>query len=234
MSAAIVLQARVGSRRLPGKVLAPIAGRTVLAHCIERLRLTSGLPVIVATTNLPEDDVVAAEAEKLATRVVRGSSPDLLARYVQAAREHALQIIVRATADNPAVDLDSPSRTLALLRRTNADYVVERGLPYGGTVEAIDVHALIAAHEDATDVYDREHVNPFIRRHRRFRSLDAIAPGDVRRPDLRFTVDTPDDLDYMRRVLGAVQSSTTVPLAAIIAAAERLEGSRMAGGAGSR
>ena len=126
---AIVLQARMGSTRLPGKVLAPVGGRSVLAHCIERLQHHSGLPVIVATTDLFEDDRVAAEAARMGAAIVRGSERDVLRRYVQAAREFSLTEIIRATADNPAVDMDAPRRTLELLHQTGADHVVEFGLP---------------------------------------------------------------------------------------------------------
>ncbi|MFI5178823.1 MAG: cytidylyltransferase domain-containing protein [Vicinamibacterales bacterium] len=222
MTTAVVLQARMGSTRLPGKVLAEIGGRTVLAHCIERLRATSGLPVIVATTTRPEDHPVAREAARLHALVVRGSETDVLGRFVQAAREFALTEVVRATADNPAVDLDAPGRALELLRRAHADCVVERGLPHGACVEAVTAAALETADALTIDAYDREHVTPFIRRDRRFRSFDALGPGHVRRPSLRLTVDTPDDLDQMRRVFAMLGSNTLAPLSAIIAAVDRL------------
>jgi spore coat polysaccharide biosynthesis protein SpsF (cytidylyltransferase family) len=222
MSAAVILQARMGSTRLPGKVLERIGSRSVLAHCVERLRLTSGLQVIVATTTLAEDDAVVREAELLNTPVFRGADADVLDRFVEAARQFSLTEVVRATADNPAVDLDAPERTLALLRRTGVDHVVEHGLPYGTAVEAISVEALCAAHAQATEAYDREHVTPFIRRDKRCRALDAIAPGHLRRPDVRLTVDTAEDLDRVRRVLGTLESGNLTPLAAIIAAADRL------------
>src|SRR5437762_1457410 len=114
---AIVLQACMGSARLPGKVLAQVAGRTVLAHCVERLQACSGLPVVVATTDLPDDDRLVAEALRLGTTVVRGAAEDVLARYLQAASQLSLTEIVRASADNPAVDMDAPRRTLEFLRR---------------------------------------------------------------------------------------------------------------------
>jgi len=154
---------------------------------------------------------------------------------VQAARDHGLTEVVRATADNPAVDLDAPGRTLALLRRAHADCVVERGLPYGACVEAVTAAALETADALAFDAYDREHVTPFIRRDRRFRSFDALGPGQVRRPSMRLTVDTPDDLDHMRRVFAALGADTLAPLTAIIAAVDRLAAvDRDASGASAR
>ena len=221
--AAIVLQARMGSIRLPGKSLAPVEGRTILAHCVERLRARSGMPVVLATTTNEEDDVLVAEAARLGIPVVRGASDDVLSRFVKAAETFDLGEIIRATADNPAVDMDAPLRTLELLRRTGAGYVVEHGLPYGAAVEAMSLSALRYADVLATDPYDREHVTPLMRKDRRFVALDALAPATVRRPDLRLTVDTPEDLEFVRRVFGSVNpADSPAPLPDLIAAAQKL------------
>jgi len=223
LRAAIILQARMGSSRLPGKSLAPIAGRTLLARVVERLKTRADLPVVLATTTLLEDDLLCEEAERLEISVLRGSADDVLGRYAFAASVLGVSAVVRATADNPAVDLDSPYRTLEILQRSGADYVVDYGLPLGSTVEAIAVQALVRASALATDAYDREHVTPFIRRDARSRAVDSLAPTALRRPDLRFTVDTADDLDYMRRVYQeAGPSAAPAPLEALIAAADRL------------
>jgi spore coat polysaccharide biosynthesis protein SpsF len=223
LRAAIVLQARMGSSRLPGKSLAPIAGRTLLARVVERLRMRADLPVVLATTTLLEDDLLCEEAERLDIAVLRGSADDVLGRFAFAASVLGVSAIVRATADNPAVDLDSPYRTLEILQRSGADYVVDYGLPLGGTVEAMAVPALVRAAALATDAYDREHVTPFIRRDARSRAVDSLAPTALRRPDLRFTVDTADDLDYMRRVYQEVGvSAAPASLDVFIAAADRL------------
>lgn len=222
--AAIVLQARIGSTRLPGKVLARLAGRTVFAHCVERLR-TSGLPVILATTEEHDDDVLVAEAERLDVPSVRGSVDDVMSRYVAAAAAFKLSAIIRATADNPAVDLGAALRTLTLLCRTGAGYVVERGMPYGCCVEAMSSDALREAAASDTSAYDREHVTPMLRKHRRFVSLDALAPTELRRPDLRLTIDTAGDLAFVRQVYslsGAHDQVAPVPLAELIAAADRV------------
>jgi spore coat polysaccharide biosynthesis protein SpsF (cytidylyltransferase family) len=224
VSAAIVLQARMGSRRLPGKTLASLAGQTVLAHCVERLRFASGLRVVVATTTRVEDDCVAREAEALGIATVRGPDEDVLARFVLAARQLSLTEIVRATADNPAVDLDAPRRVLDVLHATGADHVTEVGLPYGTAVEAVVVPALERAASLTAEPADREHVTAFLARDPRFVSLRAPAPAAVHRPGLRLTVDTAEDLEFVRRVFqrsGAPQPRP-VPLAALIAAAATL------------
>jgi spore coat polysaccharide biosynthesis protein SpsF len=219
---AVILQARLGSRRLPGKVLAQLGSRSVLEHCVIRLT-RSGLPIIVATTDRAEDDAVEREARRLGTQVFRGDEQDVLGRFLAAAHAFDLTRIIRATADNPLVDSDGPRRVLELGRRVQADHVVECGLPVGTAVEAVTVDALRRAKTLITDPYDREHVTSFVRRDHRFRALRAVAPGDVRRPGLRLTVDTQEDLDFLRSVFVIMGVRDQVPpLSAIIRAAEGL------------
>ena len=155
---------------------------------------------------------------------MRGAADDVLSRFVQVASTLGLTDLVRATCDNPGVDMDSPRRTLELLRRNGADYVAEFGLPYGAGVEALSVQALLRSAELTADPYDREHVTPFLRRDSRFFALQAIAPGHLRWPELRLSVDTAEDLDFMRRLFAAadVASPRPVALAALMSAARLL------------
>jgi spore coat polysaccharide biosynthesis protein SpsF len=218
--AAVVLQARLGSRRLPQKVLAPVGRKSVLAHAIARLR-AARLPVIVATTDRPEDDAVAREAAERGADVFRGSELDVLGRFVACARAFALDELVRATADNPFVDWTSVDRVLELRRRVDADHVVEHGLPVGAAVEAVAVAALACAQPLVVDPYDREHVTSLLRRDVRFRALRAMAPAALRRPGLRLTVDTAEDLEFVRAVHRSLGGGETLyPLEAIIRAAD--------------
>lgn len=226
---AILLQARMGSTRLPGKSLAPIEGRSMLARCVERLQGRAELPVVLVTTTQPEDDALVVEAGRLDIQVVRGSADDVLGRYVQAVTSLDLAACIRATADNPAVDMDAPRRAIELLKRTGAGYVLEHGLPYGAGVEAVSCAALRYADLLATAPYDREHVTPLLRRDRRFVAIDALAPGALRRPELRLSVDTAEDLEAMRRLYAAVGvGSAPKPVAAFIAAADALREERQA------
>jgi spore coat polysaccharide biosynthesis protein SpsF len=219
---AIVLQARMGSRRLPGKVLEAIGPRTILGHCIHRLRL-SQLPVIVATSDRADDDAVEHEARRHGAEVFRGSEDDVLSRYLGAARAFHLTDLIRATADNPFVDTDASARVLQFRRRVGADHVVECGLPVGTAVEAVSVEALERTRDLVTDAYDREHVTSFLRRDSRFRALRAVAPGHVRRPGLRLTVDTAEDLAFARDVFERLDGSTPAhALVDVIRAADAL------------
>ena len=184
----VILQARMSSRRLPGKALKLLAGRPLVTHCLERLTAAGVGPVVLATTTARADDVLVGLGEAAGVRVVRGPEHDVLARFAMVLAEYPARVVIRATADNPVVDTDGPARVLRWLDEASADYVVEDGLPYGTAVEAILGDALVHADRIARDSVDREHVTTWIKRHtERFRVHVVSAPGPVRRPDLRLT-----------------------------------------------
>jgi spore coat polysaccharide biosynthesis protein SpsF len=217
---AVILQARLASSRLPGKVLARVGSRTILEYCLLRLSI-SGLPLIVATTDQADDDEIEQEARAFGASVFRGDEHNVLARFIGAARAFNLTEVVRATADNPFVDPHGPRRVLALQHHVKADHVVERELPVGAAVEAVTVAALERSHAWITLPYDREHVTSFVRRDPRFRAHSAAAPDALRRPGLRLTVDTQEDLNFVRKVFASLGTDAPVAsLAAVIQAAE--------------
>ena len=199
--AGIILQARFGSSRLPGKALAIIAGRTVLEHCLRRLMFAGVAPVVLATTQRPEDDALEAVAKSLGAGVFRGDTNDVLARFLSAAEAFDFDTIIRATGDNPCVDIQAPGRLLESLRAYAADYACEDGLPYGAAVEAVTREALMRAGHESYHAEDREHVTTYVRRNTQtFRVLLSPAPAPLRRPDVRVTVDTPADLAHVREL----------------------------------
>lgn len=199
--AGIILQARMGSRRLPGKALEPVGGCSMLERCLRRLIAGGVAHVVLATTTLFEDDALAAIAGRLGVPVFRGEVDDVLGRYAGAAEVFDLDPVVRATGDNPLVDIQAAGRVLAELRRSGADFVSEQGLPLGAGVEGMTRSALGHAAMAAESAYDREHVTSFIKRRRDlFRVVDLGAPSPVRRPDLHLTVDTREDLDWVREL----------------------------------
>ena len=198
----VVLQARMGSQRLAGKSMMTVAGRSLVWHAIARLQRAGAGPVILATTTLAEDDPLAEEGARAGAALFRGSPDDVLGRMCDAAAASAADVVVRATGDNPAVDADSIGRLVPVLRAGGFDHAVEEGLPEGTTVEVMRLAALQAVAARATRRHDREHVTPYLRtRGNGFRSVSVAAPPPLHRPDLRFTVDTPADLAYMREVL---------------------------------
>ena len=199
----IVLLARMASTRLPGKALEKVGHWVILEHCLRRLKAGGVARVVLATTTQPEDDALEAVAHNVGVPVFRGDSDDVLGRSLRAAEEFGLDPVVRATGDNPFVDIQASGRLLAALRASNADYVREEGLPYGAAVEAMTTSALRQAADMATDAADREHVTTFIRRRTDlFRVISINAPTPLCRPSLSLTVDTPEDLAWVRELFG--------------------------------
>ena len=216
----ILLQARMASTRLPGKALELIEDRPILEHCLGRLVAAGVGRVVLATTTLEEDTVLCDLATRLGVAVFRGSDTDVLGRMAGAAEAFDLDPIIRATGDNPAVDIDAAERSLGALNGLHADYVCEDGLPYGAAVEAVTREALMRAAREARDPDDREHVTTWVKKRSDLWNLAFPAPPmPLRRPALRVTVDTPADLAYVRSLFaraGGGQPS----LRALIEAAE--------------
>jgi spore coat polysaccharide biosynthesis protein SpsF len=212
----------MASQRLPAKALEPIAGRSLIVRCLQRLGAAGVGPVILATTVGSEDDALVSAAEDLGAAVFRGSADDVLDRYVRCAAQFGLDRMVRATGDNPGVDINAPGRLLEALAGSNAEYVREDDLPYGGGVEALTLDALNRAALLAHDPFDREHVTTYIRRHpETFRTLVRRVPAPLARPDVRVTVDTAGDLEAFR-ALHAATGREMPTLPQLIAAWDRL------------
>lgn len=220
--AGIILQARYDSSRLRGKALQPIGGRTMLEQCLRRLIRAGVARVVLATTRQPEDDALALLASRMGVPVFRGDTGDVLRRMSEAARAFDLDPVIRATADNPAVDVQAPGRVLAVLRERQADYVREDDLPYGTDVEAMTAEALHRAAQLATDPSDREHVTTFMRRRRDlFKVTHISAPAPLHCPSLRLTVDTAEDLAWVRELFFRTQSDDPTLLSLIAASGVR-------------
>jgi spore coat polysaccharide biosynthesis protein SpsF len=195
-----IIQARMGSTRLPGKILKPLAGRPSLAWIVERTRAIAGVDsVIVATTDRPGDDAVETLAREAGWRCFRGSEPDVLDRYYRAAIEGGARHVVRVTADCPLLCVSEAGRTVAHHLAVAADYthnvtVWGSGLPIGTGVEVMTFAALEASWREGHEPHHREHVDEFVYEHpERFRLECVKAPPELTRPELRLTVDTPED-----------------------------------------
>lgn len=207
-TAGIISQVRMGSTRLPGKVLLPAAGRPLLDYHVARLA-QSGLPLYLATTTEPADDALAAYAETLDLPYHRGSETDVLARYYETARKFGLDVIVRVTSDCPLVD--GPLIGAAVARyladadplefRSNS---LIRSFPRGLDFEIFSLPMLTEAYERASSPYEREHVTPYFKGSRatlgRVRNVDEVWPGDDF-SRFRITLDTPEDYEVLRRLI---------------------------------
>ena len=198
------LQGRMGSRRLPGKTLMKINGSSILERAIRRLQASPVIDtIIVLTTQLKEDEAIVAECERLGVPFYRGPEDDVLARFFEASEIYKPEIVIRATADNPLIEIGSIERIVTALKSSSLDYCMEKGLPCGAATEAMTSAALAKAHAVARDPEHREHVTIYIKQHPdEFRILLPDAPVSVRRPDFRVTIDTPDDLAAMKHLIG--------------------------------
>jgi len=200
------LQARMRSTRLPGKVLLTIQGRSILARVVERLRAARSLDgIVVLTTDLDEDQAIVAEAHRLGVEAYRGPDRDVLTRFRRAADVFRPDVIVRATADNPLIDIGSIDRIIHTLRLKSLDYCMERDLPFGAATEAVTRLALERVDGLARLPHHREHVTIYIKEHRdEFRAEFPFPPQTLRRPDLRITVDTPGDFAFVTSLIEAI------------------------------
>ena len=221
-----VIQARMSSSRLPGKVLADVAGVPMLGRQVERLRRSRRLDqLVLATSDHGSDDPLAAYGAEIGLPVVRGSLEDVLARFAAVLAAWPIATtIARMTADCPLTDWRVLDAVIARLEAAGADYVNNttaapaRTYPHGLDVEAMRAEVLRQAAAEAVDPFEREHVTPFIyRRPERFR-----IEGLMREPSLahlRWTVDYPQDLDFVRHVYGTLHAAnpdfTTEDVAAL-------------------
>ena len=203
MLIAAIIQARMGSTRLPGKVMADLRGQPLVDRVVGRARQAASLDaVVVATSDHASDDILAAHCAARAIPCFRGSQDDVLDRYYRAAEQTEATVVVRLTADCPMLDPGVIDRVVATFRSGGFDYVsnvLEPSYPDGLDVEVFGRKALDRAWREAALRSDREHVTPFI-----WRQPDRFRLGSERHAEdlsaLRWTVDEPQDLEFVRRV----------------------------------
>jgi len=206
MNVVAIVQARMSSTRLPGKVLLDLAGEPMLVRVVRRVRRASRVDqVVVAATTDPADDPIAACCASHEWACFRGSHDDLLDRYYQAAREHRADVVVRVTSDCPLIDPGLIDRVVGefFAGQPAVDYACNsmpvKTYPRGLDTEAIRIDALERAwREDANPAW-REHATPYIYRHPERFTLHAVV-NDCDHSPLRWTVDTPEDWQFVERI----------------------------------
>lgn len=202
-----VLQARMSSTRLPGKVMRPILGEPMIGRQIERLRRAQRLDAIMVATSVdPSDDVIADYCAALGLGCWRGPLDDVLARFIGALGAAGTpKTFVRLTADCPLADPALIDRCIEAHAASGADYTYNSKdwtFPKGLDVEVCETAALQRAARESADPYDHEHVTPYIYRHPELFALNAV----TRDPPLRYrwTVDTPEDFAFVTAVYAAL------------------------------
>lgn len=170
MKVVCLVQARVGSTRLPSKVLKEICGKTILHHEIDRLKKCKEIDeIVIATTDKEDDDKIVNEAKKLSVKYFRGSENDVLSRFYYAAKENNADIVVRVTSDCPCIDFEILDKMLIYFKEKykekQVDYLsntIKRTYPRGYDIEIFTFSALEKSYINAEKEYEREHVTPYI------------------------------------------------------------------------
>ena len=206
MKTVAIIQARMGSTRLPGKILKDLMGKTVLQHVIERVQQVKSIDeIIIATTSLDQDDVVVDEAVKRGVNYFRGSENDVLARYYGAAKDNNADIVVRITSDCPLID-PFVTGTIVNFFKDNEIYDIvtnagsdlsKRTYPRGLDSEIFSFNALEQAYKQADKQYQREHVTPYIYEKN---SMKYFYKNTVDYSKHRWTLDTDEDFELIKEI----------------------------------
>lgn len=203
MKTGIVIQARMKSTRLPGKIMLLIMGRPMLEYLLERVKkIERADQIIVATTFDQECNVICNICKNFGVAFIRGSERDVLARYIKAIERFQLDTVVRLTSDNPLIDPDIVDRMILFYRKNPSfDYLNNfsegDGYPLGYSIEVMKAAALKRAFAEAEHLYEHEHVTPYLIENQEKFSLATFRPAKSY-PRLRLTVDTEEDFKLVK------------------------------------
>lgn len=197
----VVVQARMGSTRLPGKILKPLGGRSALAQCLRRCAAIPGITgVVCAIPEGDEEQPAVAEAERCGAMVVRGPSADVLKRYALAARAAGADVVMRVTSDCPLIDPILCGRMLDKLRAEGLDFVCNNtphSWPHGLDAEVFTRALLDEADAKAADPFEREHVTPWMRKAAHVTRGNIARNGADLSEECRWTLDYPEDYAFL-------------------------------------
>lgn len=204
----MILQARMGSTRLPGKSLMPLAGQPLIGRILERvLRCKSVCTIVLATTEKKEDDALAAWGREYGVEVFRGSENDLVDRYYQTALKYNADVIVRLPADNPVAEPKEIDRIVAYHLKGEADFssnthnILGNDYPDGLGAEVFDFKLLHEIWQITTDPRNREHPHTYIYEHPEKYKIGTVpCPKAFRRPDLALDVNTEAEYEFLRNI----------------------------------
>jgi spore coat polysaccharide biosynthesis protein SpsF len=201
-----IVEARMASTRLPGKVLLPAAGRPMLAHLVERLRAAPSIDhIVIATTTSPGDEVIERFAAGAGVGCFRGSPDDVMQRVLEAGTAFDADIVVEVTGDCPIVDPEIVEQTIRMFRAHSASYVSNCGVrtyPDGMEVQVFPLAALRRSAEMTVEPLDREHVTLHIRNHPElFPPVHLVAPPSQHWPGLGLTLDEPGDYALIKALI---------------------------------
>lgn len=195
----------MGSTRLPGKVLMQLQGKPILEHIVDFLRYSKMTNrIVIATSELPEDDPIEELSKHLQISCYRGSANDVLARYYECAKKFDGDLIVRITADDPLVNPELIDEIVQVCMQTNCDYatnILHKTYPIGICGEAFTFKILQKLYEQQKDSLSREHVTYHITENPHLYNIrEVFAPEKLRRPHWRLTVDYKEDFDLISEI----------------------------------
>jgi len=224
MRTVAIIQARMGSTRLPGKIMKDLGGDTVLARVVRRLSRAALIDeMVVATTNGVADEVIVQECNRLGVAHFRGSEGDVLDRHYRAAMEHGAEAVVRIPSDKPMIDpevCDFVVRTFLEKQPDYASNAWQRTFPLGLDTEIMTFAALARAWKEGSKPYERIHVTPYIYEHPNlFRVLHVKGEHDY--GQYRWTLDTPEDLVFLRAVYDRLGNVDTFHWREVLALLDR-------------
>ena len=206
MTVIATIEARMTSKRLPGKVMAECMGITMLERLITRLRSVSNIDeVVIATTTNSEDDILVELASNLGIRFFRGNEDNVFDRVIQTAKFAGADTVVEITGDCPLLDPVLVEQMVQIFRFNSIDYLSNcesPSYPAGMEIQVVSLQALMKSYQMTDSALDREHVTLHIRKHPEvFRQMHLIAPLGLRFPELSVTLDESEDLEVIKAVI---------------------------------
>ena len=200
------VEARMTSSRLFGKVLMPAAGKPLLEHLVERLKLVPSLDgIVLATTINKTDDILEKFANRVGISCYRGSEEDVMTRVIGAAEFADADIVVEITGDCPIIDPQIIEQTIRMFKSHQVDYVSNnliRSYPDGMDTQVFKLSTLKNSASMTTDLLDHEHVTLHIRNHPDiFSCVQLVAPPALHWPDLGLTLDEPKDYELIKKII---------------------------------
>lgn len=201
-----IVQARMDSTRLPGKVLKEVLSRPLLSYQIERMKQSKLIDEVIIATTPNNNQKIIELCEKEGVNYFIGSEQDVLARYYNTAKKYAADIVVRMTSDCPLIDPVIVDKVITMYRSGQYDYVsntIERTFPRGMDVEVFSIEVLERAFNKAEIEYEREHVTPYLYMNPNRFSIGQLTQQD-NTSEIRLTVDTPEDFTVIRHIIEAL------------------------------
>jgi spore coat polysaccharide biosynthesis protein SpsF (cytidylyltransferase family) len=216
----VIIQARMGSTRLPKKIMLNLSGKPILWHVVESCKKANVEEVIIATSKNKENDVIEEFCKQYKISFFRGSENDVLKRYYDTAKKFNLDIIVRITSDCPLISPEIINKAIQGLKQENGDYVSnisKRTYPRGVDAEVFTFRALEKINKIVKKDFEREHVTSFIYNNpQMFKIGHLITTGLLKRPDIRITIDTKEDFKLLKIIYENLYQNKIIPISQVV------------------